>query len=306
MRQDVTAEGGLSRQFWQTAGGRESRDADNRVVAPVRPGRALHPFQPAREDRAVEGGRELHGASEETLRPHDARQGLEQAKTRVRFHPRDHLAQRRARHQAIGIQRHGVVIGPAGTPYEILDISRLAAPVVASVAVEDAARPLRFRDQHAERRLLGGLSVLRPGIGQDHDIQIERRIADRPVHGGDPCEGGDRVFVADRDEHGGARRRGERGRGPRPARPQAHQRQRRTPGEPAGRDEDQTAADRVPDLEPVLQRRIRHQHRRGHGREHRKAKGHGAQPDRCRVRREMGSGCHGKTSFRCAGAEGSS
>ena len=235
MAKDMAPEGRRPVQFRQAAGSGPGSGADDGVMAPERPRGPLKPCQPARKDRRIEPGGELHRTAEDRLRAHHDGKRLKQAKARLRLHPPDHLEDRLRVHQAVGVKDQRKVIGPAAAAEEIRDIARLAPGILAAAAVEKPPFAAGFGHQAIEPVGLAR-DHLGPGtVRQDGKVDRRRGVIQRLHHRGHAREGRGGVLVADRhQDRGPAPDRLRRRRCP-PRRPKPDQRQPRAPGKPGGR-----------------------------------------------------------------------
>ena len=208
--QDGAAERRAARQHRQAAMRAERRDADDGVVAPVVGRVGLPPRLPRRQQRAVQAAGKLDETAEQRRPPRRQRHGLDQAGLRVHLHRAHQRQQRRAGHDAVGVEHHHAVVTRAPAPAEVGNVARLAAAVGGAAAV---VHPGGASNPAAERGPGGLLGRGDRRVGRiAQQVQIEAAAVagalQRAEHRGQA--GGDArgIFVVDRHHQRGARRGG--------------------------------------------------------------------------------------------------
>ncbi|OIQ68427.1 hypothetical protein GALL_499810 [mine drainage metagenome] len=169
--EDVAAEGRLSRQRGQPAGGGKGLHAHDCIVAPERAGATGHQGVAAREDGREEAGRELLAAAKAGRGADHLGQRLQQAHGGLCLHPAHHLDDGGAFHQAVSVKDQCKVVGGAGAGKEVLDVAGLFAGVGDAAAVKDAPLGVAIRDEMGEPVTLCRRDVFVAGVGQDGEVK---------------------------------------------------------------------------------------------------------------------------------------
>ncbi len=171
MAHDMPAPRRAAAQVRQAAMAREGFRADDGVVAPVI-AVAAHPAGEAhRNDRAIDAGGELLNPREQRVAVDDQRQGLDDPAVGVGLHRGGELHDRRAGHQAVGVEHDHMRIGAAPARNEILDIAGLAARVL-------LAAPDRRGGRAASKAAPNGDEG---ALLRDPDVRIGRVGEEEPV-----------------------------------------------------------------------------------------------------------------------------
>src|SRR5580700_3649734 len=90
-------------------------------------------------ERAINAGGELLKPRKQRMPPDQRRWNLDQRRTRIGVHQAKKPDERLARHQAVCIKHHHVVVGRAPIFAELTNVAALAAAVRRPVAIIDTA-----------------------------------------------------------------------------------------------------------------------------------------------------------------------
>ena len=267
---DLAGQRAAAGQLAERAVADERRHADHRVVTPVVGFAELPEMQPGREQRPVAARRELLDARVQGVAPRGHRRGLDDAGRGIGLHQLRQAVQTVARHHAVGVEDHHVLVAAAPAPAPVGDVAALALDAVLATPVEDVAEAVHLLAQLHPGLDLGDADV---GFGAVAEyVEIEARqlagAARRFEGGAQSGEDAMHVLVADRHQDRGAHVVGDCGIGFRRRRnrvfvptrkqgPEAHQR-----GPEAGRHPGEQ--DRVQDQNGQFQRvlTVVRQHRR--------------------------------------------
>src|SRR3569833_165431 len=169
---DGAAEQTERRQAAQPAILHERRGADQRNVPPVRGPAQLQSGEPCRDDRTVSAARELLQTSERRARIDDGASGLQNADLRLALHEIDHAQQRRAAHQAVGVQHHEVAVTAAPAPQEVRDVAALVAQMRDAAAIMNAAEAVQLLTEPMPTGLPGQPHLGVAAIGKYVEIEL--------------------------------------------------------------------------------------------------------------------------------------
>ena len=157
----------------------ERRDADDRVVAPVRALVALPPGLPGRPGAHPGAHAELEQPREGGRRRQPDRQMLHDRQRRIRLHGAHQAQHRRRRHLGVGIERQHQ-FEPLGVVVEELHhVAGLEAGVRGAPTIMNARRLAVLGAEGRHRLFFGGRRRPVPGIGQDEqgeDVTVPRQV----------------------------------------------------------------------------------------------------------------------------------
>jgi len=213
VRQDVAGKRAAAGQRRQRAVLHERLQPDDGVVAPVMRFAKLPEMQAGREQRPVDLVGELLRACMQRVAAGGLWCSLDDAGVRPRFHQPQQRRQAGAAHHAVGVQHHHVAVGAAPAAAEVVDVAALALHAALAAAIEDARFLAETVGEFLAQRVPGvelrHRDVRIGGVGQHEEIEVRafagglQRLPGRTQ----PREHAPHVFVADRHDDGGARRR---------------------------------------------------------------------------------------------------
>ena len=157
---DVTAERRLAGERRHAAMRRESPRPDNRVVTPVIAFTAGPDGKAGGYDRTVDLCRELLEPREQRVAIDDEREGLDDARIRVRLHGFGQADNAWPRQKAVGIEDEHMLVSPAPAADEVLDIAGLAANVSLAVADKKSEPPVPFAPAKRRTRRSSAIQAL--------------------------------------------------------------------------------------------------------------------------------------------------